>query len=180
MKLCNRISIIGITTAALLFSAGCNQGDYPRTAQQDTVGQTARTDLDENRMDLARAETGRYETTQYDMTRTNSDNLRDMDDEELADFDYSDREVSAMTLPELNEKVGEVNNRLQETRPMAQSRDRMDDFDELQERTTDVAEDIQEAQLEAPSDDDSLEMTRDILEVEAEVADFNDQLSQNL
>ena len=114
------------------------------------------------------------------MTRTNSDNLRDMDDEELADFDYSDREVSAMTLPELNEKVGEVNNRLQETRPMAQSRDRMDDFDELQERTTDVAEDIQEAQLEAPSDDDSLEMTRDILEVEAEVADFNDQLSQNL
>ena len=63
---------------------------------------------------------------------------------------------------------------------MARSNDRMDDFDELQDRTADVAEDIQEAQNEQFSEDENMEMTREVLEVEAEVADFNDQLSQNL
>lgn len=179
MKRLNHISLVGLTAAVLLLSAGCNEGDYPRTAQQDTVRQTARTDVENDRMDLTRAD-NRYGVTQPDMTRTNSDNFRDMDDEELADFDYSDRQVSAMSLPELNEKVGEVNNRLQETRPMARSNDRMDDFDELQDRTADVAEDIQEAQNEQFSEDENMEMTREVLEVEAEVADFNDQLSQNL
>ena len=178
MKITNSFvgGIAAIGLSGVLLLGGCSdQRPASPTAQVDrTEIERADTAPRSPMSDLRSEPLPEPYRANQDMTYTSSDSMVDERNRDLAD-----RELSPMTLPELQTRVGEVQNKLADLRPRAERHNELDDFEDLQERTQEVAQKIQEAVPQVDPDDRE-EMTEEILEVEAEIAEFDNELSEDL
>lgn len=161
--------------AGVLLLGGCtDQNRTSPTAQVDQAEMDDRATAPRSPMSDVRA-TGPmaepYAQTQESTFST--------DDDERTDRSLADGDVAPMNLPELNSKVEEVKNTLSDMRLRAERNDELDDYKDLQHRTNEVAQKIIDSgpQLEP---EDQQEISEEILEVEAEVAEFDNELSEDL
>ena len=167
MKLTNPITggMAALCLSGALLMGGCTE-EYP----DSPTAQVNQSEMDEPntvpRSPVSDLRT-RPMTEPYQTTR-----MEDERDQSLADRDFT-----PMTLPELETKVDSVQNTLNELRPRAEMHDELDDFEDLQEKTSEVARELNEAQ---PQVEDRDELTEDVLEVEAELAEFENELSEDL
>jgi len=188
MKITNFITktaVAATLTGSLLFAAGCSDADYSQTGanapmRSETVAQTE-TDMSQatrpdyyNRQSLE--ETSQEPMTTTDRQMTENDNQEaQMASTPVPDYNFDDAKVAKMSYDELQSRVNNVQETLEETKDMADSEQEKEGLEMLSSRTKNLSQELQNVDAEMASTAEP-EMIRDVLEVEVEVNQFNENL----